>query len=720
MNRFSIGTHAFILIVLAVGIIYSLPNLYPAKPAIQIAYTDSGQSADQGLLNEVTEILSAKSIQSESIGLKDNNIVAKFSSFDDQLAAKSALQRILLDRAIVALNLEPSTPQWLRDIGGGPLKLGLDLSGGVHFLLEVDIESALDNRLDSLLNQYRKKFRDDRINVESSQKKDKELSFSFASDEDYNKALKVFGDDNITAVGTALYDIQTNTIRNNVDISYSQSAIKEIRDYAVGQNLMTLRNRVNELGVSEPIVQRQGSSRIVVELPGVQDTTAAKKIIGKTANLEFRLEAAPDDNITAVGTALYDIQTNTIRNNVDISYSQSAIKEIRDYAVGQNLMTLRNRVNELGVSEPIVQRQGSSRIVVELPGVQDTTAAKKIIGKTANLEFRLEAAPTTSRLRKEEFTYQDERMGSAYLEKNIIVAGERVTNASSGFDESGFAQVNISLDMQGGRAMQKATSGNIGRRLGVLFVERKNKSTLTIDENGDEVIEQSSYIEKNIISLATVQAVLGTGFRITGVGSPQEASELALLLRAGALAAPMKFVEERTVGPSLGKENIELGIRSIIIGLLSVVLFMVFYYRWFGLAANIALFANVVLITGFMSLLGATLTLPGIAGIVLTIGMAVDANVLIFSRIREELAEGRDPQTAIQEGFSRAFVTIFDANVTTLIASIVLYAIGTGPIKGFAITLSIGIITSMFTAILGTRAIINLMYGNKNIKELRV
>ncbi|MDA9763603.1 protein translocase subunit SecD [Gammaproteobacteria bacterium] len=620
MNRFSIGTHAFILIVLAVGIIYSLPNLYPAKPAIQIAYTDSGQSADQGLLNEVTEILSAKSIQSESIGLKDNNIVAKFSSFDDQLAAKSALQRILLDRAIVALNLEPSTPQWLRDIGGGPLKLGLDLSGGVHFLLEVDIESALDNRLDSLLNQYRKKFRDDRINVESSQKKDKELSFSFASDEDYNNALKVFG----------------------------------------------------------------------------------------------------DDNITAVGTALYDIQTNTIRNNVDISYSQSAIKEIRDYAVGQNLMTLRNRVNELGVSEPIVQRQGSSRIVVELPGVQDTTAAKKIIGKTANLEFRLEAAPTTSRLRKEEFTYQDERMGSAYLEKNIIVAGERVTNASSGFDESGFAQVNISLDMQGGRAMQKATSGNIGRRLGVLFVERKNKSTLTIDENGDEVIEQSSYIEKKIISLATVQAVLGTGFRITGVGSPQEASELALLLRAGALAAPMKFVEERTVGPSLGKENIELGIRSIIIGLLSVVLFMVFYYRWFGLAANIALFANVVLITGFMSLLGATLTLPGIAGIVLTIGMAVDANVLIFSRIREELAEGRDPQTAIQEGFSRAFVTIFDANVTTLIASIVLYAIGTGPIKGFAITLSIGIITSMFTAILGTRAIINLMYGNKNIKELRV
>ena len=620
MNRFSVWTYTFILMVLSIGVIYSLPNLYPSKPAIQIAYTDSGKSADQMLLTQVQQILSDQNISAESVGLKENNIVAKFTSFDDQLAGKSALQRSLLDQAIVALNLEPSTPQWLRDIGGGPLKLGLDLSGGVHFLLEVDIDSALDNRLESLLNEYRKKFRDDRISVESSRKDNKELFFSFASDEDYNKAVKIFN----------------------------------------------------------------------------------------------------EDNVTPLGTALYDLSPNSVRNLVELAYSSSAIKEIRDYAVGQNLMTLRNRVNELGVSEPIVQRQGSSRIVVELPGVQDTTAAKKIIGKTANLEFRLEASSTTSRLRKEEFDFQDDRMGSAFLEKNIIVAGERVTNANSGFDESGFAQVNITLDMQGGRAMQKATNGNIGRRLAVLFVEQKNKSVLVQDDEGNDLIEQSSYIEKEIISLATVQAVLGTSFRITGVGSPQEASELALLLRAGALAAPMKFVEERTVGPSLGKENIELGVRSIIIGLLSVIAFMLFYYRWFGLAANIALFANVVLITGFMSLLGATLTLPGIAGIVLTIGMAVDANVLIFSRIREELKEGKEPQTAIQEGFSRAFVTIVDANVTTLIASIVLYAIGTGPVKGFAITLSIGILTSMFTAILGTRTIINIMYGNKNIKELRV
>ena len=620
MNRFSIWTYIFILSVLSIGIIYSLPNLYPAKPAIQIAYTDSGKSSDQQLLTRVRDILESKDIRTESVGLKENNIVVKFNSLDDQLAGKAALQRALLDQAIVALNLEPSTPQWLRDIGGGPLKLGLDLSGGVHFLLEVDIDSALDNRLESLLNEYRKKFRDDRINVESSRKDNKDLLFSFSSDEDYSKALKIF----------------------------------------------------------------------------------------------------TQDNVTPLGTSLFDLRPNALRNLVELSYSQSAIKEIRDYAVGQNLMTLRNRVNELGVSEPIVQRQGSSRIVVQLPGVQDTTAAKKIIGKTANLEFRLEAASTSSRLRKEEFDFQDERMGSAFLEKNIIVAGERVTNANSGFDESGFAQVNITLDMQGGRAMQKATNGNIGRRLGVLFVEQKNKSVLKKDSNGEDVIEQSSYIEKKIISLATVQAVLGTNFRITGVGSPQEASELALLLRAGALAAPMKFVEERTVGPSLGKENIELGVRSIIIGLLSVIAFMLFYYRWFGLAANIALFANVVLITGFMSLLGATLTLPGIAGIVLTIGMAVDANVLIFSRIREELKAGKEPQTAIQEGFSRAFVTIVDANVTTLIASIILYAIGTGPVKGFAITLSIGILTSMFTAILGTRAIINIMYGNKNLKELRV
>jgi preprotein translocase subunit SecD len=357
--------------------------------------------------------------------------------------------------------------------------------------------------------------------------------------------------------------------------------------------------------------------------------------------------------------------------------------------------------------------------VVELPGVQDPTSAKKIIGKTANLEFRLEANSRTSPLRKERFEFKEDDFRTAFLERSVIVSGDRVTNANTGFDENGMSQVNITLDMQGGRAMQKATSGNIGRRLGVLFVEQKSKSRIAFDDEGNEIIKQTSYIEKKIISLATVQDVLGTSFRITGVGSPQEASELALLLRAGALAAPMKFVEERTVGPSLGKENIELGMRSIIIGFILVIAFMTFYYRVFGLAANVSLLLNLVLITGIMSMLGATLTLPGIAGIVLTVGMAVDANVLIFSRIREELKE-KEPQAAIHDGFSRAFITIFDANITTLIAALILYVIGTGPVKGFAITLSIGIITSMFTAIMCTRAMVNIIYGNKNIKELKI
>ena len=503
-------------------------------------------------------------------------------------------------------------------MGGKPLKLGLDLSGGVHFLLEVDIDTAQQGRLELLLDSYRKTFKEERLAVSSSSIKDLKLHFTFQDRESYNKALAKYKSD------------------------------------SPGIN-----------GLQYVITERPSSNTLLLE------------------------------------------------------YSDIALREIRDYAVGQNLVTLRNRVNELGVSEPIVQRQGANRIVVQLPGVQDPTAAKKIIGKTANLEFRLEANSRTSPLRKEEFSFKDNDYATAYLERAVVVTGDRVTNANTGFDESGLSQVNITLDMQGGRAMQKATSGNIGRRLAVLFVEQKSKSELITDANGNSLIEQTSYIEKKIISLATIQAVLGTSFRITGVGSPQEASELALLLRAGALAAPMKFVEERTVGPSLGKENIELGMKSIVIGLTLVVLFMAFYYRVFGLAANVSLFINLVLITGIMSLLGATLTLPGIAGIVLTVGMAVDANVLIFARIREELKE-KDPQSAIRDGFSRAFITILDANITTLIAALILYVIGTGPVKGFAITLSIGIITSMFTAIMCTRAIVNLVYGNKNIKELKI
>jgi preprotein translocase subunit SecD len=618
VNKFSITQYLLILFVLILGFTYALPNLYPTQPSIQVAYTDSGKSADQLLLNELEQTLDANNISTQEIFLRDNKIVIKFNSLDDQLASKTILQNKLLDKVIIALNLEPSTPDWLKGIGGQPLKLGLDLSGGVHFLLEVDIDTAQQGRLELLLDTYRKTFKEEKIQYVDSSIDNLKLIFEFQNRDSYNKALAKY--------------------------------------------------RLDSPGLS-------GLQYIITERPA----------------------------------------TNTLL----LEYSDIALREIRDYAVGQNLITLRNRVNELGVSEPIVQRQGSNRIVVQLPGVQDPTAAKKIIGKTANLEFRLEANSRTSPLRKEEFTFKENEFMTASLEKAVVVSGDRVTNASTGFDESGFAQVNITLDMQGGRAMQKATSGNIGRKLAVLFVEQKSKSQLVTNESGESIIEQTTYIEKNIISLATIQAVLGTSFRITGVGSPQEASELALLLRAGALAAPMKFVEERTVGPSLGKENIELGMRSIIMGLALVIIFMTFYYRVFGLAANVSLLINLVLITGIMSLLGATLTLPGIAGIVLTVGMAVDANVLIFARIREELKE-KDPQTAIRDGFSRAFITIFDANVTTLIAALILYVIGTGPVKGFAITLSIGIVTSMFTAIMCTRAMVNLVYGNKNVKELKI
>ena len=619
MNKFSIYQYLLILVVLVVGSIYALPNLYPTQPSIQVAYTDSAKSADQALLDELEDILENEKASYEEIFLRENKIVIKFNDVDTQLSSKTVLQNTLLDKVIIALFLEPSTPQWLKDMGANPVKLGLDLSGGVHFLLEVDIDTAQQGRLELLLDTYRKSFKEEKIKFDNSSIKDLALYFEFSNKDSYNKALKKYRDDS-------------------------------------------------------PLVN----------------------------GLQYIITERPSSNILL------------------LEYSDIALKEIRDYAVGQNLTTLRNRVNELGVSEPIVQRQGSNRIVVELPGVQDPTAAKKIIGKTANLEFRLEANSRTSPLRKEQFDFKENEFQTAYLEKAVIVSGDRVTNASTGFDESGFAQVNITLDMQGGRAMQKATSGNIGRRLGVLFVEQKTKSELVTNELGESVIEQTTYIEKNIISLATVQAVLGTSFRITGVGSPTEASELALLLRAGALAAPMKFVEERTVGPSLGKENIELGMKSILIGFCLVVLFMALYYRVFGIAANISLIINLVLITGIMSLLGASLTLPGMAGIVLTVGMAVDANVLIFERIKEELRTEKSIIHAFDIGYSKAKITVLDANITTLIAAVILFAFGSGPVKGFAITLGIGIITTLYSAYFLARHLTSMIVLKKKEGEINL
>ena len=633
MNKFSISRFILILVVVTIGTIYAIPNFYPTNPSIQVAYTETGKSADQSLLDRIETVLSSTTIledgeavtvsKYQDIFLRDNKIVIKFNDVEKQLSSKTILQQIFLDEVIVGLFLEPNTPQWLKAIRANPVKLGLDLSGGVHFLLAVDIESAQQSRLEVLLDTYRQTFDEERIKFDESEsrvdKNDLNLQFKFSNYESYNRALNLIKEDSIGQKGPQ-YNVTERPSSNIIFLEYSDVALKEIRDYAVGQNLITLRKRVDELSVSEPVVQRQGADRIVVQLPGVQDPTAAKKIIGKTANLEFRMEA-----------------------------------------------------NQL----------------------------------------------TGSPLRMETFDFKNDEYRSAVLETRVIVTGDRVTNANTGFDESGLPQVDITLDMEGGKAIQKATTGNVGRRLGVLFVEQKSKSELVPNESGELVIQQTPYIEKQIISLATVQAVLGTGFRITGVGTLEEANELALLLRAGALAAPMTFVEERTVGPSLGKENVELGMKSIVIGFLLVILFMAIYYRVFGIAANISLVINLILITGIMSLIGASLTLPGMAGIVLTVGMAVDANVLIFSRIREELKE-KDPQTAIRDGFSRAFVTIFDANITTLIAALILFFIGTGPVKGFAVTLSIGIVTSMFTAIICTRAMVNLLYGNRNISSIKI
>jgi preprotein translocase subunit SecD len=408
--------------------------------------------------------------------------------------------------------------------------------------------------------------------------------------------------------------------------------------------------------------------------------------------------------------------------NLLAAMSPQARDEIESYAVSQNLTTLRNRVNELGVSEPLVQRQGKNRIVVELPGIQDTAEAKRILGKVANLEFRLVANRDAAQSDKQRFEYRSaDRSGSSeWLERDVIITGERVSTAQASFDQNGQPNVQISLDSEGGTLMSRATRNNIKRRMGVLFIERKYRTRYEVDEEGAEVIVKVPYDERKILTAPVIQSALGAQFQITGLDNPLESSELALMLRAGALAAPITFVEERTVGPSLGAENIRLGVRSVYYGLTLVLVFMVLYYRVFGVVAVIALTSNLILLVAVMSMLGATLTLPGIAGIVLTVGMAVDANVLIFARIREEIVKGLSPQMAIHSGFARAFTTILDANLTTLIVAVILYAVGTGPIKGFAVTLSVGILTSMFTAILGTRALINLFYGGRRVRKLSI
>ncbi len=598
MLRFQFWKIFLVISVLFIGAIYSLPNIFPPDPAVQITFNSSGGSFNERVVASIEDNAKDDNLNFISMESDSKSILFRTKNYEDQIRLKQFFEDSLDSNFVIALNLAPNTPEWLKNLSAFPMKLGLDLRGGVHFLLEADTDLLIEAKLESSISNLKRIFR--------------EISLKPRS-----------------------LEIENSNI------------------------LVSLNKEEDEQSLDEALQRLSGFD------------------LEQKNSLDFILKLSDDE-----------------------------LEQMIDYAVLQNLNTLRNRVNELGISEPVVQRQGTKRISIQLPGVQDTAEAKKIIGKTANLEFRLEAANRVSLAsRVEKFLFDGRQVN---LEKKLIISGDQVSDASVGYDENGFPQVNISLDSEGGAKMHRSTRNNVGNKMAVLFVERKSKTELI---NG--VPEVTNFFDKRIISLATIQSALASQFRITGLDSPEEASELALLLRAGALAAPMDFVEEGTIGPSLGADNIKLGIQSLLLGLGLVLLFMIFYYKVFGLIANLAVVLNIVLIIAVMSILSATLTLPGIAGIVLTIGMAVDANVLIFSRIREELKNNLKPHDAISAGYDRAFITIVDANLTTLIVAVILYAVGTGPIQGFAITLSIGILTSMFTAILFTRMMVYFIYGRK-------
>ena len=612
LNKFPLWKNMMILLVIVFGLTYAAPNFYPPDAAVQLSGQSGAMAIDEVVLKKVEGALAEGNIEYFGGEADGESALVRIKDKDLQLRAKELIQAEMGGEYIVALNLAPTTPDWLSSLGGTPMKLGLDLSGGVHFLLEVDLDSALAVRLEGDLGEIKTALRDERIRYRSLELKGNQIIGQFRDADQIAKAMTI--------------------VRTNFR--------------------------------------------------------------------ELQPQSAPGQNPLSMVLKLSEVATNTLEDN----------------AIKQNLTSLRNRVNELGVSEPLVSRQGKNRIVVELPGVQDTAEAKRIIGKTANLEFRLESQGRSGD--SFEFRTPGGQGPNALLEKKAVITGENVTDARASFDENGRPQVNITLDSSGGWQMGHATRDNIGRRLGVLFIEYKTKLEKSVSDTGEVEITPVPFVEKHIISLATVQAQLGKQFRITGLDGQRESSELALLLRAGALAAPMYIVEERTIGPSLGADNIALGVKSVTVGMAVVLLFMVVIYRAFGLAANVALGMNLLLLVAFMSLLGATLTIPGIAGIVLTVGMAVDANVLIFSRIREERREGASVQGAISAGYDRAFVSILDANITTLIVALILFLIGSGPVQGFAVTLSIGILTSMFTSIVMTRGLVNLVVGGRKIEKL--
>ncbi len=631
--RYPAWKYLLIIVVLIISTLYALPSLYPDEPAVQISGAKAGTQIDQSLVLRAAQVLSQAHIATHDNSLNNNAALLRVDSTEAQLQAKEVLSRQLGEQYVIALNLAPTTPEWLQKIGAKPMKLGLDLRGGVHFLLEVDMDKAISQRIETSASDLRRQFRDNQIKFNSLSLNKDVITVQFADNDARSKAM-----DFLRKNGNE-YSMQAlvNNDGSILKLRYSDTKRQEIESYAVTQNLTTLRNRINELGVAEALVQTQGSNRIVVELPGVQDTAEAKRVLGRTANLEFRLVADQNDQF------------------VDLSGKYN----------GQPL------------------------------------------------------PPNT-----EVFAYESLDSGrQLLLQRNRILTGERVQNASSGYgQDTGQAEVNITLDSAGGKLMSDATRSAVGKRMAVLFIENKQRIGYETDPITGKTKEvRTPYTDSVVINAATVQSVLGSQFRITGLSSPQEASELALMLRAGALAAPMYFVEERVVGPSLGQANIDKGVLSTQIGFLLVALWMVVFFRLFGLIANFALVFNLAMILTIMSWIGSSLTLPGIAGIVITIGMAVDSNVLICERIREEMKWGASPKQAIIAGYDRAYNTIFDSNLTTFIVAFILFAIGTGPVKGFAVTLMIGILCSMFTSITFTRAIVQLVYGKRrNLTKLSI
>lgn len=604
-----------VILVIAIGLLYSLPNIYGEDPAVQISGT-RGQQATSATLSDIQNLLKTNNLTPKSTTLENGSILVRFNNTDDQLLAKDKISEKLGQAYSVALNLAPATPKWLTDIGGNPMKWGLDLRGGVRFLMEVDMNTALSKRQEQLQDSLRSELRKERYQYSA-----------IKSGENFSSLVTLTKPEQLEAAQAFLRkqhpSLNVRSINENtISLSLSEASLNETREHAVEQNLTILRKRVEELGVAEPVIQRQGAERIVVELPGVQDTARAKEILGATATLEFRL----------------------VNGNV----SPDAL-------------------------------------------------ARGIVPSDTEIKLNREGRPVA-------------------LFKRTILGGEHITGASSGVDQrSASPQVSVTLDSEGGDIMSATTRDNLHKPMATLYVEYKDSGKK--DADGKTLLEK----HEEVINVATIQGRFGSQFQITGIDSPAEALNLAVLLRSGALTAPIQIVEERTIGPSLGAQNVEQGLKAGLWGLAIVIVFCVAYYKMFGIFTTVALMANMVLLVGLMSLLpGATLTMPGIAGIILSVGMSVDANVLIFERIKEEIRNGRPIQQAIHEGYNGAYTSIFDANLTTILTSVVLYAVGTGPVKGFAITLSLGVAISMFTAITGTRVLVNWVYGGKRVEKLSI